>query len=238
MLCFSLFGAVEQKSRVKNNPSAMLRVNRSEATRRANLCEIRSRLFIDLNVNLLLEIQKTLKAKSKESVKKSFQKFVPNSQNVYGVKVPELNELAKKYKDGGFELVELLWKSGAFEERLLAAKILTKVSKKDPERTLSLINSFAKDITDWAVCDTLGQQSTKPIATLKQKEIFALSQKWVKSPLLWERRLSLVLLESYSKDPKSRSFIMGVMKQLENDKEYYVKKAVEWTKRNLVKYKL
>jgi len=45
-----------------------------------------------------------------------------------------------------------------------------------------------------------------------------------------------VLLESYAKDRQSQSFIIEIMRQLENDKEYYVKKAVEWTKRNLVKY--
>ena len=186
-------------------------------------------------MNLLTEIQKTLKAKSKESVRKSFQKFIPNSQNVYGVKVPELNELAKKYKDGGFELVEALWKSGAFEERLLAAKILMLVSKQDPDRTLNLIKVFSKDITDWAVCDTLGQQSTRPIAKFKKKEIFELSRNWVKSPQLWERRLSLVLLEGYSKDVQFHPFIKSIMNQLENDKEYYVRKAVEWTERNIKK---
>lgn len=186
-------------------------------------------------MNDLKQIQTILRKKSAQKVRESFQKFIPHSQNVYGVRVPELNILSQKYKNGGFELVQSLWQSGAFEERLLAAKILARVSKQNPEQTLKLLQSFAKDISDWAVCDTLGQQGIRPIAKLKQKEIFALSAKLVKSKNSWERRLSLVLLENFRKDAQARPFIISIMKKLENDPEYYVKKAVEWTKRDLEK---
>lgn len=185
----------------------------------------------------LKEIQEILKKKSSKKVCESFKKFIPSSQNVYGVKVPVLNEIAKNYKDGGFDIVQSLWNSGAFEERLLAAKILAKASKSDPDRALKLLELFSKDISDWAVCDTLGQQGIKPIAKLKRKEIFDLSSKLVKSSNFWKRRLSLVVLESYKKDISSHKFILSIMKQLEGDKEYYVKKAVEWTKRDIAKAK-
>jgi 3-methyladenine DNA glycosylase AlkD len=82
-----------------------------------------------------LEIQEILKIKSNSEAKASFQKFIPSSQKIYGVRVPELNELAVKYKSGGFGTVEELWKNGSFEEKLLATKILGKVCKKNPERT-------------------------------------------------------------------------------------------------------
>ena len=185
----------------------------------------------------LKKIQKILQNKSSKKVCQSFNKFVPNSQNVYGVKVPILNDLAKAYKKSSFELVEILWKSGAFEEQILAAKILKNISKKDPDRTLNLVKKFSKKISNWAICDTLGQQSIKLISELKQREIFDLSKKLVKSKNFWERRFSLVILENFKKDIKSKEFITEIMKQLENDKEYYVKKAVEWTRRDLAKLK-
>ena len=47
-----------------------------------------------------------------------------------GVKLPILNELANKLKNEDFDFVEQLWKSGAFEEKLLASKILGKICKK------------------------------------------------------------------------------------------------------------
>ncbi len=181
----------------------------------------------------LSEIKNLLQARANEKVKTSFQKFIPSSQKVYGVKVPELNQLAIKYKTAGFELVEKLWRSGAFEEKLLAAKIMGKLCKKDPEKTLQLIESFSKEIADWAVCDTLATQGVRGIIKIKQKEIFWISKKLVKSKNFWERRFAVVLLINFAKDKFLTKEIKEIIKNVESDKEYYVKKAVEWVKRKL-----
>jgi 3-methyladenine DNA glycosylase AlkD len=100
---------------------------------------------------------------------------------------------------------------------------------------LQLVKEFSKDISDWAVCDTLGMQSLKPVAKKLQKEIFEFSAKLVKSKDLWERRLSLVILEVFTKDSSLHPEIMSRVSLLEKDEEYYVKKAVAWIKRNFEK---
>ena len=186
---------------------------------------------------LLKQVQKELKEHSTPEAKTAALKFVPNAEKVYGIRTPVLNLLAKKYKEGGFELVEELWKSGAFEEKLLAAKLLNVICKKDPLLSLKLVNGFSKDISDWAVCDALGMQSLKPVAKKIQKEIFDLSAKLIKSKNLWERRLSLVIVEVFTKDRLLQPAIMKRVKMLENDEEYYVRKAVVWIKRNFEKGK-
>lgn len=179
----------------------------------------------------LSEIKKILQTKANEKTKASFQKFIPSSQKVYGVKVPELNQLATKYKTAGFDLVEELWKSGTFEEKLLATKILGKLCKKDPKKTLKLLEKFAKEIIDWAVCDTLATQGVRGITKIKQKEIFVISKKLIQSKNNWERRFGVVLLINFTKDKILTNEIKEIIKNVENDKEYYVKKAVEWIKR-------
>jgi len=186
---------------------------------------------------LLKQVQKELKANSTPEAKAAALKFVPNAQQVYGIRTPILNLLAKKYKDGSFVLVQELWNSGAFEEKLLAAKMLNVICKKDPELSLKLVSSFSKDISNWAECDAVGMQALKPIAKKIQKETFDLSAKLLKSKNLWERRLSLVLIEVYTKDKTLQPEIMKRVKALENDQEYYVKKAVDWIKRNFKKGK-
>ena len=185
----------------------------------------------------LKQIQKELKDHSTPEAKAAALKFVPNAEKVYGIRTPVLNLLAKKYKEGGFDLVKELWNSGAFEEKLLAAKLLNVTCKKDPALSLRLVTGFTKDISDWAVCDAIGMQSLKPVAKKIQKEIFALSAKLVKSKSLWERRLSLVIIEVFTKDKSLHPEIMKRVKMLENDKEYYVRKAVIWIKRNFEKGK-
>ena len=130
---------------------------------------------------LLKQIQKELKAHSTPEAKAAAMKFVPNAEKVYGVKMPVLNLLAKKYKEGGFGLAKELWSSGAFEEKLLSAKMLNLICRKDPMLSLKLVAEFSRDISDWAVCDTVGMQSLKPVAKKIQKEIFDLSAKLIKS---------------------------------------------------------
>ena len=186
---------------------------------------------------LLKQIQKELKERSTPEAKAAALKFVPNAEKVYGIRTPVLNEMARKNKEGGFELVKELWKSGAFEEKLLAAKLLNVICKKDPMFSLELVTGFTKDISDWAVCDAVGMQSLKPVAKKIQKEIFSLSDKLIKSKSLWERRLSLVIIEVFTKDKSLQPEIMKRVKMLENDGEYYVRKAVVWIKRNFEKGK-
>ena len=60
--------------------------------------------------------QTALAAQSDEKAKGVVRKFIPTSQAVYGVRLPLLNQIAKEHREGGFELAEALWKSGAFEE--------------------------------------------------------------------------------------------------------------------------
>jgi 3-methyladenine DNA glycosylase AlkD len=180
-------------------------------------------------------IKQALAAQSDEKAKGAVRKFIPTSQHVYGVRLPLLNLIVKEHREGGFDLAEALWNSGAFEEKLIAAKLLGNSCKKDPERALTLAKKFAAQVSDWAVCDTLGMQGVKGIALEKQIELFAWSNKLVKSKSLWERRLGLVLLTHFVKDRNSRTLIEETLDRLRGDKEHYVKKAVEWLQKDLQK---
>lgn len=181
---------------------------------------------------LLQEIQELLRRHSSEEAKASHKKFVPGRDKVYGVRMPVLNELAGKYKHGGFELAEQLWKAGSLEEKTLAAKLLGKIAKKDPPRALKLVQLFAKNIGNWAVCDAIGMQALKPIVTTHQSEIVALARQYNVSSDFWQRRLSLVLVEWYTRDQSLHPVIRELVRHLENDPEYYVRKAVQWINRN------
>ncbi|MBK5271780.1 MAG: DNA alkylation repair protein [Bacteroidia bacterium] len=53
----------------------------------------------------------------------------------------------------------------------------------------------------------------------------------------WQRRLSLVMVEWYTRKGECQSAIKKLVKNLEDDKEYYVKKAVVWINKNFRKGK-
>jgi len=185
----------------------------------------------------LKEIQQILRQKSIPEAMAAHKKFVPGLMKVYGVRTPVLNDLSKQFKTGGFELVKEVWDAGALEEKLLAVKILEKIAKKDPAKALALVQYFAPGIDNWAVCDAIGMQGLKTILKTHQTEIFALAKKYNRSANFWERRLSLVLVEWYTRDKTLHAEINKLVKPLEKDEEYYVKKAVVWIKKNFDKGK-
>ena len=186
---------------------------------------------------LIKVIQERLIAASTPGARAATRKFVPGSARVYGVRMPFLNQLAREYKGGGFVLVKELWRSGTYEERVLAAKMLGKVCKQNPVLALTLAAQFSKDISDWAVCDAMGMQALKPVAGSMREEIFQLAEKLVSAENPWQRRYALVLVEVFSKDPAAHKRIKQLIKQLQDEEEYYVLKAVAWLKRNLSKGK-
>ncbi len=188
--------------------------------------------------NDLKAIQKILTAKSNKAALAAHSNFVPGTDlNIYGVRTPVLNELAKQFRAGGFDLVKELWDAGAFEEKILAVKMLGCIAKKDAARSLQLIQYFAPGIDNWAVCDAMGMQGLKPILKTHQEEVFALAKKYNFSKNFWERRLSLVLVEWYTREPSLHAEIKKLVKPLENDPEYYVRKAVVWINKNFAKGK-
>jgi 3-methyladenine DNA glycosylase AlkD len=185
----------------------------------------------------LKAIQQELREKAKPENVEFFRKMVPGKQKIYGVKMPAINAIAKQYKQYGFELAEELWDSGALEEKIIAVKMLETTGKKDPEKLLKLFQHFAKGIDNWAVCDAAGMQMLRSIVKTHREDIFNIANKFNTSTDPWKRRLSLVMVEWYTREPGAHPEIKKLVKALENDKEYYVKKSVEWIKRNFDKRK-
>jgi 3-methyladenine DNA glycosylase AlkD len=185
----------------------------------------------------LKEIQKILKAKADKRNIEFFQKMVPGRQKIYGVKTPELNLISQQYKFYSFDLANELWDSGALEEKIIAIKIMEKTGKQDPDKLLSLFKRFSKRIDNWAVCDGMGMQFLRSIVKTHSQQIFELAGKLNHSKDPWQRRLSLVMVEWYTRQSDHHAEIKKLVKNLENDNEYYVKKAVVWIKKNFEKGK-
>ncbi|TAH00706.1 MAG: DNA alkylation repair protein [Sphingobacteriales bacterium] len=184
---------------------------------------------------MLKAIQKELKTHAAASTLASHQKFIPGLEKGYGVAMPVLNKMAGTYKSGGFELVKALWQGNYIEEKILAAKILGKIAKQDASQSLHLFEWMSATITNWAVCDALGMQSLKPLVKTQVAAIFKLAKKLNAADNFWQRRLSLVVVEWYTRDKQYHAQIMQLVTALKNDQEYYVKKAIAWILRNIEK---
>jgi len=162
---------------------------------------------------------------------------VPGQQKVYGVRTPELNLLVQRYKAYSFDLADELWSSGALEEKIIAIKIMEKMGKSDPAKLLSLFKQFSKTIDNWAVCDGLGMQFLRGVVKTHSREIFELAGRYNDAKDPWQRRLSLVMVEWYTRIGDHHDNIKKLVKNLGSDDEYYVKKAVIWITKNFRKGK-
>ncbi|MBL7740623.1 MAG: DNA alkylation repair protein [Chitinophagaceae bacterium] len=185
----------------------------------------------------LKEIQKILAQKGNTGNAAFFEKMVPGRQKIYGVKTPELNGLARLYRPYSFQLAKELWNAGALEEKIIAIKIIEKTGKNEPAMVLKLFKEFSKKIDNWAVCDGLGMQFLRGIVKTHDKEIFAMAGQLSRSKDPWQRRLSLVMVEWYTRHSDKHTAVRSLVRALEKDDEYYVKKAVTWIKRNFSKNK-
>lgn len=130
-------------------------------------------------------------------------------------------------------MVEGLWSAATFEERMLSAKILGKICMRDPERSLALVSKFSNEISDWAICDTIGTQGIRGIVKSRRREVFDLARRFVQSDVMWQRRLGIVLLTNYAKEDSFKKEIKEIIHPLEQDNEHYIKKAKTWIERKL-----
>jgi 3-methyladenine DNA glycosylase AlkD len=80
-------------------------------------------------------------------------------------------------------------------------------------------------------------QLLRGIVKTHRGKIFEIAKKFNRSRDPWQRRLSLVMVEWYTRDREAHQEIKALVKNLEKDQEYYVQKAVGWIKRNFQKGK-
>jgi len=181
----------------------------------------------------IAEIDAYLRSHADAGHAEGMRTTAPGVTNIYGVRGPAMNALLKMCKPGSFELIEQLWSTGNYEMRMLAVKLMEGLAKKNPEYAVKLVKKFAKEIDNWAICDTIGMKSLKKLMKPFPETIFALSETWCRSKNMWERRLSMVILWELCKDASHHKRIRAVVEIHRSDKEKYIKKAVVWLDKTL-----
>ncbi len=134
-------------------------------------------------------------------------------------------------KNPNLKLINKLWQSGYFEEKILTAKLFKKLTKDERLIAYKTLINFSKNVSDWAVCDTLATQALRTVA--EEEEIIEFSKRFIKSKNFWQRRLAVVALINLAKQDRYRKEIQRIISLLKDEKEYYVKKAIVWLKKSI-----
>lgn len=173
---------------------------------------------------------------------------VPGVPLTYGVRVPALRDMAKTtlkhYKYRTELLVDLsitLWDQNSREHRLIALFILAGLKQLAPAVRWELGVVFLPDIGDWELCDQmchalLGQALAEDPRYMDQVEA------WIDDEHFWVRRAALVstvLLRRARYEPALAIELDGralaMCARLLEDEEHYIRKAVDWAVREVIK---
>ncbi|MBK5092076.1 MAG: DNA alkylation repair protein [Actinobacteria bacterium] len=178
------------------------------------------------------DVIKRLKALSDPEAVDGMSLFGINPENTLGVSIPNLRKLAKEIgKD--HKLAGELWASGIHEARILAGMV------DDPKAVdEEQMYNWARDFDSWDVCDQVCMNLfwLTPFAYQKCYEWSSKDEEFVK-------RAGFALMSRLAwsdKNAADREFIkfLPVIKREATDGRNFVKKAVNWSLRQIGKRNL
>lgn len=156
-------------------------------------------------------------------------RFGINSKDTLGIPVPYLRKIAKEIGKNHI-LSQELWDSGIHEARILAGFI-----DNPKEVTQKQIDAWVSDFDSWDVCDQV-------CSSLFDKTPFAFEKAhvWAKDEREFVRRAGfamMAVLAVHDKKATDEKFLefFPLIKQYSVDERNFVKKAVNWSLRQIGK---
>jgi 3-methyladenine DNA glycosylase AlkD len=152
---------------------------------------------------------------------------IRSSDKIVGVSVADIRKFAKRV-GRDHQLALALWKTRIYEARMLAAFVA------EPERvTPALMNRWARDFDNWALCDTACFHLFD-----RTPHAFAKVEEWSNAEAEFVRRAAFALLASvagHNKATGDQPFLRGLqlIERAAGDERNFVKKAVSWGLRRI-----
>lgn len=180
---------------------------------------------IDINYNWKSEYDKFIDYLfSLQDLKyRDFQANIGINNNVIGVRMPILKQIAKKISKGSYQDFIKYNKHQYYEEIMIHGLIIGYL--KDYSEVLIEFNKFIPYINNWAICDTIC--SNMKIINNNLDKTYPLILSYLYDNEIYVKRVGIVLLNNYYiNDQYIDDIIVEFSKIAAND--YYVKMALAW----------
>lgn len=174
------------------------------------------------NYNLFREHLLSL---AQEEYKKFSSSLIPNCNNMIGVRIPILRELAKQISKGDWRSFLIVASDEYFETVMLQGFVLGYIDV-DCQIRLEYIRSFVPKIDNWSVCDSTC--SSFKFAQKNRAEVFDFLDTYFKSKEEYELRFAIVMLQNHFIVDEYIDSVLKILGNV-NHSGYYVKMAVAWT---------
>jgi len=158
------------------------------------------------------------------------KRYLKSPYEFYGLKVPEIRSVAKRYKNMEFHsalnLFDELWQSGNHEEMSFALFLLGSYVKKYSEQIWKFLLERVEKAKTWDHVDELSSHILGTILAGDMRlmnEIKPLSES--RNP--WLRRISIISTSSLIKENKI-DLTLRLAEKLVYDRDIYVQKGAGW----------
>ena len=163
-----------------------------------------------------------------EAVDEKYREFqnslCPNVNNILGVRIPKLREMAKTIaKNNPIDFLEK-YVCEFYEEKMIYGLIIGYM-KSDLETRIKYLNKFVPMIDNWAVCDCAC--STYKFTQKNMEEMFEYIKKYVFSNKEFEVRFACIMLMDYFLIDEYIDEVFQIFNNIKLDK-YYVEMAIAW----------
>lgn len=148
----------------------------------------------------------------------------PNTDNIIGVRIPKLREMAKKIsKQNPQEFLEKI--NDRYYETIMLYGFVIGYMKIEIEERMKYLDIFVPKIDNWAVCDCCS--STFKFTNQNLKEMWNYLQKYINSKKEFELRFLVVMMMDYYLNDEYIDKVFKNMNQIHHD-GYYVKMGIAW----------
>lgn len=157
-----------------------------------------------------------------------YQKFaaalIPTSNNIIGIRLPELRKLAKTIVKGDWRTYLAQADSDYFEEIMLQGMVLGYV-KTDIEELLRYVADFIPKIDNWSVCDSfcIGLK----FSLTNKERVWEFIVPYLLSEKEYEIRFAVVMMLNFFIEEEYISRILQLLDKVSHE-GYYAKMAVSW----------
>ncbi|MCX6684098.1 MAG: DNA alkylation repair protein [Methanoregula sp.] len=185
---------------------------------------------------VIANLRKDLVNSADPATRKTFQRFFKETVKYYGVKVPMVTKIARKYwkeikardKEEIFLLCEELYKSGYCEEAFVVSSWAHLLSDRyEREDFLVFRHWIDSYISNWAACDSFCNHTMGDFIQ-KFPEYIGELKCWTQSDNRWMRRAAAVSLIVPAKHGKYLDDVLEISDRMLPDNDDLVRKGYGW----------
>lgn len=182
------------------------------------------------------EIESSLREKADPQFAKSRNRLIDENLRSYGVRLPDIRKIARRYPAPNLQITERLLSAEIFDIQLvgvyLAASLNSPKSFIDEANRLNTYQEWVeKYIKNWALCDTFATEVFSRALQGDKQTLRALNS-LASSQNKWARRMALVsLVKASNRIEDYDEILISLLPHYEGEDEPIVKKALQWAKR-------